>query len=67
MVTAPPATSFIEKTLTRVDGQPISNVTHMEFGPDGLLYASSLTGTDLCLWHSKNLGRRIRCHGGAYN
>lgn len=42
---APPATNFIEKTLTRVDGQPISNITHMEFGPDGLLYASSLTGT----------------------
>jgi hypothetical protein len=42
---APLATNFIEKTLTRVDGQPISNITHMEFGPDGLLYASSLTGT----------------------
>ena len=39
------ATNFIEKTLTRADGQPISNITHMEFGPDGLLYASSLTGT----------------------
>jgi hypothetical protein len=32
-------------TLTRLDGEPISNITHMEFGPDGLLYASSLTGT----------------------
>jgi hypothetical protein len=42
---APLTTNFIEKTLTRADGQPISNITHMEFGPDGLLYASSLTGT----------------------
>jgi len=39
------ATNFLEMTLTRADGQPISNITHMEFGPDGLLYASSLTGT----------------------
>ena len=39
------ATNFLEMTLTRLDGQPISNITHMEFGPDGLLYASSLTGT----------------------
>ena len=38
-------TGFIEKTLTRADGQEISNITHMEFGPDGLLYASSLVGT----------------------
>jgi hypothetical protein len=30
------ATNFIEMTLTRADGQPISNITHMEFGPDGL-------------------------------
>jgi hypothetical protein len=29
---APLATNFIEKTLTRVDGQPIANITHMEFG-----------------------------------
>src|SRR6266516_5807792 len=42
---AAPTTNFTEKTLTRADGQPISNITHMEFGPDGLLYASSLTGT----------------------
>jgi hypothetical protein len=42
---AAPATNFLEMTLTRADGQPISNITHMEFGPDGLLYASSLTGT----------------------
>ncbi|MBK0398732.1 cadherin-like domain-containing protein [Limibaculum sp. M0105] len=35
---------FVEKTLVRADGEDISNITHMEFGPDGLLYASSLMG-----------------------
>lgn len=37
--------NFIEKTLVRSDGQPISTITHMEIGPDGLLYASTLGGT----------------------
>lgn len=36
---------FVEKTLTRADGGDIGYITHMEIGPDGLLYASSVIGT----------------------
>jgi hypothetical protein len=30
---AAPATNFIEKILTRADGQPIWNITHMKSAP----------------------------------